>query len=30
LPIEQNVQDDVDIEEDPFHRYFAARCLRYS
>jgi len=30
LPIEQNVQDDIGIEEDSPHRYFAAKCFRYS
>ena len=30
LPIKQNVQDDIGIEEDTFHRYFAVRCFRYS
>jgi len=28
LPIKQNVQDDIRIEEDSLHLYFAARCFR--
>src|SRR5208283_2736921 len=29
-PVEENVKDDIGIEEDSPHRYFAARCFLYS
>ncbi len=27
FPIEQDVKDNIDVEEDAFHRYLAARCF---
>jgi len=30
LPIEQNIEEDIDVKQDPLHWYFAARCFRYS
>ena len=29
LPVQQDIEDYIDIEKNSFHRYFAARCLLY-
>src|SRR5260370_5738488 len=29
FPVEQNIEDYIDIEQDSGHRYFAAICFRY-
>src|SRR5438477_7690180 len=29
LPVQENVQNHIDVNQDPIHRYFSLRCLRY-